>query len=179
MSIPKPEYLQTLNEPAVHLHVMHGQRVTASWLLMCRWCTQNSLTWTMHVYIHTYTHTSIQKMNPYSEPHTKYNVLGKRIQLQVNNLSFSAFLSFFPHVFSTPVAVVGLESTFYQVLEDVSVVEVCIIVYRPLVYKPLVYCPNDHIPCPINFVFDVTISSSTSDDYSSADGNEGYGSAGE
>ena len=76
-------------------------------------------------------------------------------------------------------AVVGLESTSYQVSEDVHVVEVCITVYRSLVYKPLVYCPNDRIPCPINFVFDVTISSSTSDDYSSADGNAGYGSASE
>jgi hypothetical protein len=69
-------------------------------------------------------------------------------------------------------AVVGLESTSYQVSEDVPVVEVCITVYRPLVY-----CSHPYIPCPINFFFDVTISSSTSNDCSSADGNAGYGSA--
>ena len=41
----------------------------------------------------------------------------------------------------SPVAVVGLERTFYQVLEDVGVVEVCAVVYSP------------NISCPISFPF--------------------------
>ena len=48
--------------------------------------------------------------------------------------------------FSLLVAVVGLEKTFYQVSEDVGVVEVCAIVYSPT------------IDCPINFPFDVSLS---------------------
>ena len=47
---------------------------------------------------------------------------------------------------------VGLERTLYQVSEDVGVVEVCAIVYSP----------NGNIPCPIDFAFDVILS--TSDD---------------
>ena len=42
-------------------------------------------------------------------------------------------------------AVVGLEKTFYQVSEDVGVVEVCAIVYSPA------------IVCPIKFPFTVTL----------------------
>ena len=44
-----------------------------------------------------------------------------------------------------PDAVVGLERTFYQVSEDVGVVEVCAIVYSP------------NITCPIAFPFDVRL----------------------
>ena len=44
-----------------------------------------------------------------------------------------------------PDAVVGLEKTFYQVSEDVGVVEVCVIVYSPT------------IVCPIEFPFNVTL----------------------
>ena len=40
---------------------------------------------------------------------------------------------------------VGLERTFYQVSEDVGVVEVCAIVYSP------------EIDCPIAFPFDVRL----------------------
>ena len=40
---------------------------------------------------------------------------------------------------------VGLERTFYQVSEDVGVVEVCAIVYSPV------------INCPIIFPFDVIL----------------------
>ena len=40
---------------------------------------------------------------------------------------------------------VGLERTFYQVSEDVGVVEVCAIVYSP------------EIDCPIAFPFDVSL----------------------
>ena len=40
----------------------------------------------------------------------------------------------------------GLERTFYQVSEDVGVVEVCAIVHSPV------------IDCPIEFPFDVTLS---------------------
>ena len=47
--------------------------------------------------------------------------------------------------------VVGLEETFYQVSEDVSVVEVCAVVYEP----------DSSVPCPISFPF--TISLFTSD----------------
>ena len=45
-------------------------------------------------------------------------------------------------------AVVGLEKTFYQVSENVGVVEVCAIVYRP----------NGNIACPITFPFNVRLS---------------------
>ena len=41
---------------------------------------------------------------------------------------------------------VGLEKTFYQVREDVGVVEVCAIVYSPT------------IDCPIEFLFNVSLS---------------------
>ena len=61
-----------------------------------------------------------------------------------------SFLLCFSHVYSTPVAVVGLEKTFYKVSEHVGVVEVCAIVYSP----------NCSIPCPINFAFDVSLSTS-------------------
>jgi hypothetical protein len=57
-------------------------------------------------------------------------------------------------------AVVGLERTFYQVSEDVGVLVVCAIVYSP----------NNSIPCPINFAFDVNLSTS-SDRLSTIDGN--------
>ena len=46
----------------------------------------------------------------------------------------------------TAEAVVGLEKTFYQVSEDVGVVEVCAIVYSPI------------ITCPVAFPFDVRLS---------------------
>ena len=46
----------------------------------------------------------------------------------------------------TAEGVVGLEVTFYQVSEDVDVVEVCAIVYSPT------------IDCPITFPFDVPLS---------------------
>ena len=49
-----------------------------------------------------------------------------------------------------PDAVVGLERTFYQVSENVGVVEVCAIVY-----SPNITCPN--ITCPIGFPFDVRL----------------------
>ena len=49
-------------------------------------------------------------------------------------------------------AIVGLEKTFYQVTEDVGVVEVCAIVYEP----------NGNLVCPISFPFDVSLS--TGDD---------------
>ena len=45
-------------------------------------------------------------------------------------------------------AVVGLERTFYNVSEDVGVVEVCAIVLSP----------NGDTPCPIDFAFDVNLS---------------------
>ena len=59
-------------------------------------------------------------------------------------------------MFPTPVAVVGLEETFYKVSEDVGGVNVCAIVYSP----------NSNILCPINFAFGVSLStiSSNSDD---------------
>ena len=62
-------------------------------------------------------------------------------------------------------ALVGLESTSYNVSEDVGVLEVCVIVYSPTV------------PCPINFAFDVNLS--TSNDSSSAYGSADDGSAGD
>ena len=46
----------------------------------------------------------------------------------------------------------GLEKTFYQVSEDVGVVEVCAIVYEP----------NRNLACPISFPFNVSLS--TGDD---------------
>ena len=52
------------------------------------------------------------------------------------------------YYFYPPDAVVGLERTFYQVSEDVGVVEVCAIVYSP----------DGTIPCPIAFPFDVSLS---------------------
>ena len=45
-------------------------------------------------------------------------------------------------------AVVGLERTFYQVSEDVGVVEVCAVVYSP------------SGACPITFPFNVVLSTS-------------------
>ena len=45
-------------------------------------------------------------------------------------------------------AIVGLERTFYQVSEDVGVVEVCAIVYSP------------NITCPIQFAFNINLSTS-------------------
>ena len=62
-------------------------------------------------------------------------------------------------------AVVGLEKIFYNVSEDVDVVEVCVIVYSPIV------------SCPINFTFDVSLS--TNNDCYLADGSADAGSAGE
>ena len=62
-------------------------------------------------------------------------------------------------------AFVGLEKTFYQVSEDVGVVEVCAIVYNPS-------------PCPINFAFDVSLSTS-SDRFSPSDGSADDGSTGD
>ena len=47
------------------------------------------------------------------------------------------------------VAVVGLEETFYNVSEDVGIVEVCVIVYEP-----------DDDLCPISFPFQVQLSTS-------------------
>ena len=71
------------------------------------------------------------------------------------------------NVFSTPVAVVGLERIFYQVPEGVGVVEVCTLVYNP----------NSNSPCPINFAFDVSLTSS--DRFSTSDGSADVGSAGD
>lgn len=59
------------------------------------------------------------------------------------------------------VAVVGLERTTYTVMEDVVAVEVCAIVYSP--------SPNN--TCPINFPFDVRLS--TSDDTAGKSNNYG------
>ena len=42
---------------------------------------------------------------------------------------------------------VGLERTFYQVSEDVGVVEVCAIVYEP----------NGNLACPIGFSFQINL----------------------
>ena len=47
---------------------------------------------------------------------------------------------------SPTVAVVGLERTYYNVSESVGVVEVCAVVYQPTGV------------CPIQFPFDVTLS---------------------
>ena len=46
----------------------------------------------------------------------------------------------------SPVAVVGLERTFYQVNESAGVVEVCAVVYSPI------------STCPIPIPFDVNLS---------------------
>ena len=62
-------------------------------------------------------------------------------------------------------ALVGLESTFYNVSENEGVVEVCAVVYSP------------DISCPINFAFDVKVVKSI--DSSSADGSGGDGNAGD
>ena len=56
-------------------------------------------------------------------------------------------------------AAVGLERTFYNVSEGVGVMEVCAIVYSPIV------------SCPVNFSFDVSLS--TNYDCSSANGSAG------
>ena len=61
-------------------------------------------------------------------------------------------------------AIVGFEKIFYNVSEDVGVVEVCAIVYSPIV------------PCPINFAFDVSLSTSN-DRFSTSDGSADDGSA--
>ena len=61
-----------------------------------------------------------------------------------------------------PAAVVGLERTFYQVSEDVGVVEVCAIVFSP----------NGIISCPIAFSFDVSLS--TNDNSAGEGVNGGY-----
>ena len=45
-------------------------------------------------------------------------------------------------------AVVGLERTFYNVSEDVGVVELCAVVYTP----------DDSFDCPIMFPFEVNLS---------------------
>ena len=45
-------------------------------------------------------------------------------------------------------AVVGLERTFYEVMEEVGVVEVCVIVYQP----------DGGITCPIAIPFNVSLS---------------------
>ena len=50
--------------------------------------------------------------------------------------------------FVSLVAVVGLEKTIYEVSDDVGVVTVCAIVYIP------------DIICPIQFAFNVTLSTS-------------------
>ena len=42
-----------------------------------------------------------------------------------------------PYIYSSPGVVVGLENIFYQVSEDVGVVEVCAIVYAPSVDCPI------------------------------------------
>ena len=47
-----------------------------------------------------------------------------------------------------PVAVVGLDRTFYEVPDDVGVVTMCAIIYIP------------DIICPIQFAFNVTLSTS-------------------
>ena len=48
------------------------------------------------------------------------------------------------------VAVVGLEETFYQIPEEVAIVEVCAIVYEP----------DSTVSCPITFSFNVRLSTS-------------------
>ena len=48
----------------------------------------------------------------------------------------------------SPVAVVGLEDTFYHTGEGQGAVEVCAVVYMP----------DDTVPCPIAFEFTVYLS---------------------
>ena len=48
---------------------------------------------------------------------------------------------------------VGLERTFYNVTEDVSVVEVCIVVHK-----------LDHINCSVSFPFDIHFLSNGTND---------------
>ena len=62
------------------------------------------------------------------------------------------------YLYTNAVAVVGLERTFYDVLESVGVVEVCAIVYQP----------DGGITCPIAFPFNVSLST--------RDGTAGNGS---
>ena len=50
------------------------------------------------------------------------------------------------NLYSTPVATVGLEETFYSTPEDGGAVEVCVVVYMP------------DIDCPICFPFNVSLS---------------------
>ena len=52
----------------------------------------------------------------------------------------------------------GLESVSYEVSEDAGVVEVCAVVYDALVAK----ANGTDIPCPVNFAFDVSFSTSIS-----------------
>ena len=54
---------------------------------------------------------------------------------------------FIYHIFTSE-AVVGLEKTSYSVSENVGLVETCVIVYSPT------------IDCPIEFPFDVSLSTS-------------------
>ena len=54
--------------------------------------------------------------------------------------------------FLSTVGIVGLQRTGYTVMEDVGVVEACVIVYEP----------NENLDCPISFPFDVSLS--TEDD---------------
>ena len=58
----------------------------------------------------------------------------------------------------------GLERTFYQVSENVGVVEVCAILYRP----------PGNLPCPTDFAFDVSLSTSNNR-FSTSDGSAGDG----
>ena len=53
-------------------------------------------------------------------------------------------------LFSTAVAMVGLEETFYVVSEDVGIVRVCVIVYEPV--------PSPSVLCPIGIPFTVNLS---------------------
>ena len=50
----------------------------------------------------------------------------------------------------TSVAIVGLEETFISVSENVSIVELCAIVYEP----------NETFNCPIDFPFTVSLTTS-------------------
>ena len=61
------------------------------------------------------------------------------------NIYICTFTVFILH---TSDAVVGLERTLYNFPEDVGVVEVCAIVYSPTIF------------CPIEFPFDVSLSTS-------------------
>ena len=64
-----------------------------------------------------------------------------KVNVCTNDIVVSAIYSH--NVFTA--AVVGLERTFYQVSEDVGVVNVCAIVYSPAV------------ACPIEFFFEVNL----------------------